>query len=89
MVQMNAYISFQYLGSTIVKELRGTESTRKSIEKLKRKEHILGAVNANTALTKHSHHNTKRAVNILISYRGVQFVDPQTQVGTCENVLLY
>lgn len=27
-----------------------------------------------------TNHNTKRAVFILISYRGVQFVDPQTQV---------
>lgn len=80
----------QYLGSTVIKELRGTESTKKSIQKLKKNEKILGlnAINssggitaATAGLTNHTSHNTKRAVNILISYRGVQFVDPELQVN--------
>lgn len=69
------------MGSTVVKELRGTESTRKSIEKLKKKEHISGVSNTIAGgFPSNSLHNTKRAVYILISYRGVQFIDPQTQV---------
>lgn len=65
----------------MIKELRGTESTKKSIQKLKKNEKIIG-VNAmnNAAGLSGQHHSTKRAVNILISHRGVQFVDPQTQV---------
>lgn len=62
--------------------MRGTESTKKSIQKLKKNEKIIG-VNAmnNAAGLSGQHHSTKRAVNILISFRGVQFVDPQTQVN--------
>lgn len=79
----------KYLGSTVIKELRGTESTKKSIQKLKKNEKILGlnainssgGVTATAGLTNHTSHNTKRAVNILISYRGVQFVDPELQVN--------
>lgn len=72
----------KYLGSTVIKELRGTESTKKSIQKLKKSEKIMG-VNAMTTvgLTNSSQHNTKRAVNIMISHRGVQFVDPEMQVS--------
>lgn len=70
------------MGSNVVKELRGTESTRKSIEKLKKKEHTSGISNTITGgLPNNSLHNTKRAVCILISYRGVQFIDPQSQVA--------
>lgn len=73
------------MGSTVIKELRGTESTKKSIQKLKKNEKILGinAINSQTSTTgliNSVHHNTKRAVKILISYRGVQFIDPQIQV---------
>lgn len=60
----------------MIKELRGTESTKKSIQKLKKNEKIYN----NAAGLSGQHHSTKRAVNILISHRGVQFVDPQTQV---------
>lgn len=67
----------------MVKELRGTESTRKSIQKLKKSEQVLGVNNSTstTGFLNNSNYNSKRAVNILISYRGVQFVDPQTQVN--------
>lgn len=73
----------------MIKELRGTESTKKSIQKLKKNEKILGvnAINSSDGattvaeLTNSTHQNNKRAVNILISYRGVQFVDPEVQVN--------
>lgn len=63
----------------MVKELRGTESTRKSIQKLKKGERIAAANAAigNAALNNQS---MKRAVHILISHRGVQFVDIPSQV---------
>lgn len=59
---------FQYLGSTLVKELRGTESTKKSIQKLKR------------AVTSRENKQTPDVV-LSISYRGVQFLDATTKVS--------
>lgn len=67
------------MGSTVVKELRGTESTRKSIQKLKKGERVAMNAGGNTDLSI-VHHGTGQAVFIFISYRGVQFVDIQTQV---------
>lgn len=58
-----------------MKELRGTESTRKSIQKLKKTIQQNNSANLTTGP-----HNAERAVFILISYRGVQFLDPKTQV---------
>lgn len=75
----------------MIKELRGTESTKKSIQKLKKNEKIMGVnaiSNAPGAFPTTANHNTKRAVFILISYRGVQFMDPQTQVWV-ENVRFF
>lgn len=77
--QKKKSIYLQYLGSTVVKELRGTESTKKSIQKLKKTDNIM-ANNSSGGSQGSTHHNTERAVLILISYRGVQFVDPQTKV---------
>lgn len=72
----------QYLGSTVVKELRGTESTRKSIQKLKKGERITAAnAGVGNAALNNVNQNMKRAVYILISHRGVQFVDIQSQVN--------
>lgn len=59
--------------------MRGTESTRKSIQKLKKGERI-SANSVGNADTNHANLNSKRAVFILISHRGVQFVDIQSQV---------
>lgn len=56
----------QYLGSTHVKELKGTESTIKSIEKL-RKSTADGAKVPNILLA--------------VSYLGVRFIDAVTQVS--------
>lgn len=63
-----------------MKELRGTESTRKSIQKLKKGERMPTHSVGNTELPT-IRQSIGQAVNILISYRGVQFVDIQSQVG--------
>ncbi|KAG0725591.1 Ankyrin repeat and sterile alpha motif domain-containing protein 1B [Chionoecetes opilio] len=60
----------QYLGSTHVKELKGTESTMKSIQKLK----------------KTSSDGIKVPKIILsVSFRGVKFMDCNTQTLICEH----
>ncbi|KAJ8868484.1 hypothetical protein PR048_030012 [Dryococelus australis] len=56
----------QYLGSTVVKELRGTESTKKSIQKLKK-------------ATKEP--KSSPDIVLAISYHGVQFLNPANQVS--------
>lgn len=61
-----------------MKELRGTESTKKSIQKLKKTDHLMGLNSKNSTLESNS---AEKAVCILISYRGVQYVDPQTKVN--------
>ncbi|XP_037071262.1 ankyrin repeat and SAM domain-containing protein 1A-like [Pollicipes pollicipes] len=60
----------EYLGSTLVKEVRGTESTRKSIQKLKK---------TSTQMRK-----VPRIV-LSISHAGVRFLDAQTQKPVCEH----
>ena len=55
----------QYLGSTVVKELRGTESTKKSIQKLKK--------------TCREPRVTPD-ITLAISYRGVRFLNTMTNV---------
>nr|CAD7257924.1 unnamed protein product [Timema shepardi] len=61
----HALVAGIYLGSTVVKELRGTESTKKSIQKLKR----------STREAK-----STPDIVLAISYRGVQFLNTLTQV---------
>jgi hypothetical protein len=56
----------QYLGSTVVKELRGTESTKKSIQKLKKS-------------TKEARDSPD--IILSISYRGVKFLNTITRVS--------
>lgn len=77
----------QYLGSTVVKELRGTESTRKSIQKLKKGERTTtNAINGDDALHRHQQFNhSRRPVCIAISQRGVQFIDIESQGTICEH----
>lgn len=73
----------QYLGSTLVKELRGTESTRKSIQKLKRGERMPPTLS--TSSHNFNGHNTNqdshRPIILSISHRGVQFFETNTQVN--------
>ncbi|XP_061932237.1 uncharacterized protein LOC107993750 isoform X4 [Apis cerana] len=59
-----------YLGSTVVKELRGTESTKKSIQKLKktcREPRVIPDI------------------TLAISYRGVRFLNTVTNEPICEH----
>lgn len=64
--------SLQYLGSTVVKELRGTESTKKSIQKLKAS---VGQANDEDVL-KHG-----AALTLAICHRGVEFIDASSKVS--------
>ncbi|XP_062528000.1 ankyrin repeat and sterile alpha motif domain-containing protein 1B isoform X6 [Bombyx mori] len=59
-----------YLGSTVVKELRGTESTKKSIQKLKK-------------TTKEPKDSPD--IILSISYRGVKFLNTITRELICEH----
>ncbi|XP_015181967.1 PREDICTED: ankyrin repeat and SAM domain-containing protein 1A-like isoform X2 [Polistes dominula] len=59
-----------YLGSTVVKELRGTESTKKSIQKLKK-------TCRDTRVTPD--------IILAISYRGVRFLNTLTNEPICEH----
>ncbi|CAH0719150.1 unnamed protein product, partial [Brenthis ino] len=59
-----------YLGSTVVKELRGTESTKKSIQKLKK-------------TTKEPRDSPD--IILSISYRGVKFLNTITRELVCEH----
>ncbi|KAK8744166.1 hypothetical protein OTU49_001029 [Cherax quadricarinatus] len=60
----------QYLGSTHVKELKGTESTMKSIQKLKK------STSEGAKVPK---------IVLSVSYRGVKFIDAVTQALVCEH----
>ncbi|EEC13847.1 ankyrin repeat containing protein, partial [Ixodes scapularis] len=60
----------QYLGSTLVKELQGTESTRQSIHKLKASTRNIGKI---------------PSVLLSVSHRGVKFVDAVTKRPVCEH----
>lgn len=72
----NSKMLLQYLGSTLVKELRGTESTRKSIQKLKRGERLPPTFSEHVNTSQDSH----RPIILSISHRGVQFFETNTQV---------
>lgn len=56
------------MGSTVVKELRGTESTKKSIQKLKKS----SAAEDKEKITPE--------IILAISFRGVKFLNPANQV---------
>lgn len=73
----------QYLGSTVVKELRGTESTRKSIQKFKKGERNIGTNNLTNLNQNNSINN--RAICLAISYRGVEFIDVGNETKICEH----
>lgn len=79
------YNNRQYLGSTVVKELRGTESTRKSIQKLRRSGLLrLEQQQQNAGDTNGGHPSavaSKRPLKLSISHRGVQFIDIVSHVS--------
>lgn len=68
----------------MVKELRGTESTRKSIQKLKRGERVL-ATSSDIQPSQQLLHSFKRPVCLAISHMGVQFIDIDSQGTICEH----
>ncbi|XP_076334831.1 uncharacterized protein LOC143238461 isoform X4 [Tachypleus tridentatus] len=70
LIKGNCNYRAQYLGSTLVKELKGLESTRKSIQKLK----ISTRETANVP-----------NVLLSISYTGVKFIDAHTKQKVCEH----
>lgn len=72
----------QYLGSTVIKELRGTESTRKSIQKLKKGDRVTSSSSPNHSSLVQS---VKRPVCLAISHNGVQFIDIESQGMICEH----
>ncbi|XP_015518771.2 ankyrin repeat and sterile alpha motif domain-containing protein 1B isoform X2 [Neodiprion lecontei] len=59
-----------YLGSTVVKELRGTESTKKSIQTLKKT---------------HREPRVTPDITLAISYRGVRFLNTRTNEPICDH----
>lgn len=65
----NGCFSSQYLGSTVVKELRGTESTKKSIQKLKKSTSVVDC-------------RITPEIILAISYRGVKFLNVSDHVST-------
>lgn len=81
---------FQYLGSTVVKELHGTLSTRKSIQKLKRNQcltseeelnaNLINDCNKLTRILKENNQQKRLEVEISISCSGVRFIDVENKV---------
>lgn len=67
-INFSSPFCLQYLGSTHVKELKGTESTMKSIQKLKK------TPSDGTKVPK---------IILSVSYKGVKFMDYNTQVRQC------
>ncbi|CAB3359795.1 Hypothetical predicted protein [Cloeon dipterum] len=70
---VNGFVTYSamYLGSTLVKQLLGTESTKKSIHKLKK-----------SMVTRE---NKPPEVYLSISYRGVQFLEAESRELVCEH----
>ncbi|XP_075148146.1 ankyrin repeat and sterile alpha motif domain-containing protein 1B isoform X2 [Haematobia irritans] len=76
-----------YLGSTVIRELHGTVSTRKSIQKLKRDETpapmefnnsengLIEDINCSTKILKETNQQTRLKVGIAMSHAGVRFID--------------
>ncbi|XP_017779246.1 PREDICTED: uncharacterized protein LOC108564669 isoform X2 [Nicrophorus vespilloides] len=57
-----------YLGSTVIKEFKGNESTKKSIAKIRK-----------------SNEKSVQEIILTISYRGLKFIDSDTQCCICEH----
>uniref|UniRef100_A0A1I8MVD1 PID domain-containing protein n=1 Tax=Musca domestica TaxID=7370 RepID=A0A1I8MVD1_MUSDO len=80
-----------YLGSTVIRELHGTVSTRKSIQKLKREEtpapmeykgqdgSLIEDINCSTRILKETNAQTRLKVGIALSHAGVRFIDTENK----------
>ena len=71
---LNIFFFFQYLGSTVVKKVKGTESTIESIQKLKK--------------TTSKELTSAPDITLVISYRGVKFLNIGTQSLICEHEII-
>ncbi|XP_017484634.1 PREDICTED: ankyrin repeat and SAM domain-containing protein 1A [Rhagoletis zephyria] len=84
-VLLNEQIKYEvyYLGSTVVKELRGTESTRKSIQKLKRDDTAEQQKKNNRSGNLYK--KKPAQVCLAISHLGVEFIDVNSKHTICEH----
>ncbi|KNC34509.1 hypothetical protein FF38_02774 [Lucilia cuprina] len=83
-----------YLGSTVIRELHGTASTRKSIQKLKREETpapqedneenvLIKDINSSTRILKATNQQTRLEVGIAMSHAGVRFIEMENKSTIC------
>lgn len=86
------FIIFQYLGSTVIRQLQGTISARKSIRKLKIEENLKATTSVtdisllencttSTKYLKAANLQTRLKVDIAASCVGVKFIDHETKVS--------
>ncbi|XP_016999144.2 ankyrin repeat and SAM domain-containing protein 1A isoform X3 [Drosophila takahashii] len=86
--------SLFYLGSTVIRKLQGTLSTRKSIQKLKIDEHLKSAASVSdfsllencttsTKYLKAANLQTRLNVDIAVSCVGVKFIDQEKKTAIC------
>lgn len=79
------------MGSTVIRELHGTASTRKSIQKLKREETpappedndetvLINDINSSTRILKESNQQSRSEVGIAVSHAGVRFIETENKV---------
>ncbi|XP_064553330.1 uncharacterized protein LOC135438777 isoform X3 [Drosophila montana] len=88
--------SVYYLGSTVIRELQGTISTRKSIQKLKIDEKLKSASSVSdisllencttsTKYLKAANLQTRLKVDIAASCLGVKFIDHESKTAICSH----
>ncbi|XP_030370677.1 ankyrin repeat and sterile alpha motif domain-containing protein 1B [Scaptodrosophila lebanonensis] len=91
---LNEQIKYEvyYLGSTVVKELRGTESTKKSIQKLKMSSAEASELPADEQDQEQQQHPLASApggrgalLSLAICHRGVEFIDMASKRSICEH----
>ncbi|KAH8268172.1 hypothetical protein KR026_001363 [Drosophila bipectinata] len=86
--------SLYYLGSTVIRRLQGTLSTRKSIQKLKIEENLKSAASVSdisllencttsTKYLKAANLQTRLNVDIAVSCVGVKFIDHEKKTAIC------
>ncbi|KPU80498.1 uncharacterized protein Dana_GF16312, isoform B [Drosophila ananassae] len=86
--------SLYYLGSTVIRQLQGTLSTRKSIQKLKIDENLKSAASVSdisllencttsTKYLKAANLQTRLNVDIAVSCVGVKFIDHEKKTAIC------
>ncbi|ALC46779.1 CG11168, partial [Drosophila busckii] len=85
-----------YLGSTVIRQLQGTISARKSIQKLKIEENLKSASSVSdisllencttsTKYLKAANSQTRLKVDIAASCLGVKFIDHETKTAICSH----